>query len=486
MTTDEQVAWLKEQLDQVVAELIQTQEELRLTKEELQATHETLQRTRAELQSTQEAEGAAQVRIAQLEKVKTPLPAFLKENKKKPQAQEKKPRKKREARHNHARKRSAVPTQIVEHRIVECPDCHLRLGGISLARCREVIDVPPPPVVEVTAHRIYKGWCAACQQWHEAPVDFSQQVLGQGRIGVRLASMIAYLRTVMRLPLRQLQEVLRTLHGFEVSLGELVELLHRITDYAQPVLNGLKRAIRASPAIQADETGWREDGINGSIWSVSTPTIRYDEYHHSRGGEVVKHLIGQDYQGVLGSDFYAGYNIHQGLHQRCWVHLLGDVHDLKKQFPHDEALWNWAKQVKAIYEEAVAWVQQGPDKQSTPAQQRQARVAQQHAFEHQLWRVCQPYVGTSAPQHTLCQRVERFLPELFVFVAVPGVPAHNNLAERSVRPLVIARKISGGTRSPKGSQTRMGLASLFGTWMAQHLNPFQQCLSLLTTTGSLG
>jgi transposase len=118
-----------------------------------------------------------------------------------------------------------VPTQIVEHRIVECPVCHLRLGGISLARYREVIDVPPPPMVEVTEHRIYKGWCSGCQKWHEAPVDFGEQVIGQGRIGVRLASMIAYLRTVMRLPLRQLREVLRTLHGFEVSVGELVERL---------------------------------------------------------------------------------------------------------------------------------------------------------------------------------------------------------------------------------------------------------------------
>ena len=76
--------------------------------------------------------------------------------------------------------------------------------------------------------------------------------------------------------------------------------------------------------------------------------------------------------------------------------------------------------------------------------------------------------------------------ELFVFVAYPGVPSDNNLAERSVRPLVIARKISGGTRSPKGSSTRMGLASLFGTWMAQGLNPFHQCLALLTTKISLG
>jgi hypothetical protein len=140
----------------------------------------------------------------------------------------------------------------------------------------------------------------------------------------------------------------------------------------------------------------------------------------------------------------------------------------------------------AIYEQAIAFVQSGPDLNLPPRHQQQVREAQQHACEQHRWQVCQPYVRTATPQHTLCQRVERFLPELFVFVAVPGVPAHNNLAERSVRPLVIARKISGGTRSPKGSQTRMGLASLFGTWVAQQLNPFHQCLAALTTKSSLG
>jgi transposase len=78
------------------------------------------------------------------------------------------------------------------------------------------------------------------------------------------------------------------------------------------------------------------------------------------------------------------------------------------------------------------------------------------------------------------------LPELFVFVVYPGVPSGNNLAERSVRPLVIARKISGGARSPQGGATRMGPASLFGTWMAQGLNPFYRCLALLTSQISLG
>src|SRR5947209_4998778 len=93
------------------------------------------------------------------------------------------------------------------------------------------------------------------------------------------------------------------------------------------------------------------------------------------------------------------------------------------------------------------WAEHGPDPRLSPRQQQLERAQYQHAFEQRLWRLCQPFVRSAAPQHTWCERVERFLPELFVFVAVPGVPAHNNLAERSVRPLVMARKISGGTRS---------------------------------------
>jgi hypothetical protein len=61
----------------------------------------------------------------------------------------------------------------------------------------------------------------------------------------------------------------------------------------------------------------------------------------------------------------------------------------------------------------------------------------------------------------------------FPFVLVDGLSADNNQAERSIRPLVIIRKISGGSRSDAGTRTRMGLASLFETWLARELNAFQ-------------
>ena len=417
--------------------------------------------------------------LSQIEELKQKMkepPAFVKANVSKPKKEG--PRKKRAKEHNGARKREA-PTCIEEHLIRTCPDCQGDLTGITISRRRQIVELPPPPPVEVTEYQVYKGWCSHCQKWHEAPFELPKgAVMGQGRLGVRISTVIAYLRTVMRLPIRQVQSYLQTLHGLSVSVGEIVEIGHRMRKQTVGAVQQLKAQVRASPATQADETSWRENGKNGYVWSVNTATIRYYEYHQSRAGKVVKELLGETYEGVLGSDFYAGYNVHLGLHQRCWVHFLRDIHDLKKRHADNQAVLTWGKEVKDIYDRARAYV--GPDPALPPAKQEAARRAQQHAFEQELWAVCAPYAHSKAPMHILCERVERFLPELFVFVAIPGVPSDNNLAERSVRPLVIAHKISGGTRSPQGSQTRMALFSLFSTWIAQGLDPFSQCLSLLS------
>lgn len=130
------------------------------SQEEIERLRAENHELREELRQAKEVLRLALLRIEELEKQRE-LPEFVKENVKKRPAEEKKPRKKREAKHNRGRSR-AVPTQIVEHRIVSCPQCHLRLGGISLAREREVIELPEPQPVEVIHHRIFKGWCAQC------------------------------------------------------------------------------------------------------------------------------------------------------------------------------------------------------------------------------------------------------------------------------------------------------------------------------------
>lgn len=108
------------------------------------------------------------------------------------------------------------------------------------------------------------------------------------------------------------------------------------------------------------------------------------------------------------------------------------------------------------------------------------RTRQQQAYEQDLLALCRSYLADeTAPQAGLCRRIETHLAALFVFVADPAVPPTNNAAERSLRPLVTARKISGGTRSADGSATKMTLATLFGTWLARGLNPFHECFRLV-------
>ena len=62
------------------------------------------------------------------------------------------------------------------------------------------------------------------------------------------------------------------------------------------------------------------------------------------------------FSGHLVSDFYVGYNDYAGKHQRCWAHLLRDLHNLKDAHPHEADVLGWAQAVQAIYDAAQAWL----------------------------------------------------------------------------------------------------------------------------------
>jgi transposase len=418
---------------------------------------------------------AAQARIADLEKRKTPAPGFVKANtERKDRAA---PRKKRAPEHNAGRRR-AEPTQTVRHAYERCPDCGYLLRGESVDRTREVIELPPPPPVAVTEHQFLKRYCPVCQKWQTPRVDLTGQVLGQGRFGVRLVSLIAYLRTEARLPVRTIQDYLATLHQVHLSVGAIVDLLARLRAATAGERTALLAQARASPIAQMDETGWRENGQTGYVWGLTTPgpePVRYYQYDQSRAGEVATEVLG-NFDGHLSSDFYGGYNAYAGKHQRCWTHLLRDLHELKKAQADNAEVLTWAQEVRALYDEAHAALQ-APTPLSQP--QREALYRQWEDRAHRLGLAHAGVANKGHPCHALCHRLLRHQGELFQFVRVPGLSADNNAAERMLRPLVITRKISGGSRSPAGTATRMALSTLFATWKARGLNTFHACLSLL-------
>lgn len=417
--------------------------------------------------------------------------------------------------HGFSRRLSAAPTELVTHAASVCPHCATPLGDADNGRERwrkEVLDLPPLAPARVIHHVYLERRCPnpACGR-RVAPPRASAAELGvpglRQRLGVELVARIALLRAELRLPDALIQWYLGAVHQLELSEGAIVGALHRVAAAGSGFRDQVQAAIRASPWVQADETGLRQDGVNGYLWSFGTTTERL-YVHGGRVKELVDQVLGSGpapaadaFTGVLSSDFYAAYDHYEGPHQRCWAHLLRDIHTLREQHPQDVVLKQWATAVHGVYEDAKRL----QAALLSPAQ----REAAQRSCEAALLAVCQPFLGVpeaepefgaeplgtaertrrtrtrrqpvvgEAPQAVLCRRIEKYLPELFTFVAEPDVDSTNNGAERDIRPVVIQRTISGGTRSAEGTRTFCALATMFGTWRARNRDPLQACRQLL-------
>lgn len=431
------------------------------------ALHSALTAAQETIRRQQEMLTQLEARVAELER-RSPPWAKAKTPERVP-----KERTKRAPEHNKGRRREE-PTQIVEHAYERCPDCAYQLRGRSVAWSRQVIELPEPAPIEVIEHRGLKRYCPVCQKWQTPRVALAGVVLGQSRLGVRLVSLLGWLRARLRLPLSQMQEVVQTLWGLHLSAGGIVDALRRLVAATAAERQRLEAQIRGSPAVHADETGWRENGQNGYVWVRATPAGHcLYSYDHRRSGAVAQGLL-DDCTGVRCTDFYGAYNGVLGRKQRCWAHLLRDLHALKEAHPQAPDVQDWATALRALYDRGQDCTR--PDQELNP-RQRERAYRQLEDRAQALARCYADHEGH--PCQTLAQRLRRHRGELFEFVRVPEVAATNNEAERRLRPLVIARKISGGTRSAQGTATRFDLASLFQTYHACGLNSFTACCSLL-------
>ena len=127
-------------------------------------------------------------------------------------------------------------------------------------------------------------------------------VVGQQRWGVNLVSLIVTLREEGRLPIRTIQWYLKMVHQLHLSVGGIVQVIHGAAQQAQLAVAEVLERIRASPVVQADETGWRQDGANGYVWTFSTPTERYF-LRRGRDKGVVDEVLDESFGGGVGQRF---------------------------------------------------------------------------------------------------------------------------------------------------------------------------------------
>jgi hypothetical protein len=438
------------------------------SREDLLAFIEVQQATIAQLQATV---AHLEQRLRDLEASSSPPRGMPGHKREQTEPRPQRPRRKRTE--NQARGRS-IPTARVVHALACCPRCGIRLAGGAVKRSREVIEITPVPAT-ISEHVYLERCCPGCGRRWTPRVELQGTVVGQSRLGIGLVSLIATLREEARLPLSAIQTYLWSVHGLHLSVGGIVGALEQVARAGQASRAQALAAIRASPVVYADETGWRESGANRYLWTFATAETRYFA-HGGRGKAVIDAVLGidtaQEAVGVLVSDFYAAYDHYPGPQQKCWVHLLRDIRELGRQHPTDLALAAWTEAVRAVYERALTC-------------QQRSKPERQHAYRQlqaELAGLCRETASDErAAQAVLCRRILKHLPSLFVFVLDPAVAADNNQAERSLRHSVVSRKISGGTRSAQGTQTKLTLATLFGTWRARGLNPYLACYELLAS-----
>jgi hypothetical protein len=215
----------------------------------------------------------------------------------------------------------------------------------------------------------------------------------------------------------------------------------------------LRASLRAAEVVHADETGWRTDGKNGYLWTLTDP--RHTLYHvdRSRGGEVIKGLLGGAFGtdgeggtrgGTLVSDFYGVYDQFPGPRQKCLTHLLRELRETIARRPELED-HTFFVGCRRLVGRMLALGRQR-DRIKPEAYRRRVALAESCLAAM----ASNPWGDPDADR--LAARLGRHRESLTTFLHLPGVEPTNNAAERAIRFVVIDRLVTQGTRGETGQR----------------------------------
>jgi transposase len=346
---------------------------------------------------------------------------------------------------------------VVEHWPARCVACAAPLTSLASAEAaataaravaadyvpHQVTELPPLRAV-VTEHRVHRLACPACGATTRAtlPVD-----VPAGAFGPRLQATVATLSGRFRLSRREVTELCDTVLEAPLSVGSVATLCQATSAaLATPVAEAVATLPQA-PVVNADETPWKEGKARPWLWVAVTALVTVFRIAASRGSHVIKSLLGEDYRGTLGTDRYAAYAwLDVAFRQVCWAHLARDFRALVDRGGTARPLGTAA--LALVHQLFTAWHQF-----RTGTLDRVELQAAIGRVEDAMAALLHPGQDNPDPQAAgLCRALLRLWPALWTFAEVDGVEPTNNAAERALRPAVLWRKGSFGTRSDAGAR----------------------------------
>lgn len=336
----------------------------------------------------------------------------------------------------------------IEVPLTACPTCGGPVEAVRpVVQYVEDLPVVRPHVTRLVTHI---GRCRRCQQTVRSahPLQVSRATGAAGvHLGPRAVAVIADLNKRAGLTMRATCRVLQTLFGLSLTPGGLAQRVARLADRLRPAYEQLQTQIRASPVVHSDETSWWVGGPGHWLWVFATPTTTVYRVADTRARDVLTTTLGATYAGVLVSDCLAVYDGGPPVQQKCYAHHLKAVSAVLAEGPSP-----YAEQWRGLLQAALAL------KAAPPAASPLMRRALEIAADEWL-----AMPRPDGREERLRARLAKQRDHLFTFLDHPAVPATNNLAERQLRPAVIARKLSCGNKTPAGARTWEVLASLAAT-----------------------
>jgi transposase len=353
--------------------------------------------------------------------------------------------------------------RVAEQTLKKCPDCDHRLSR-SQAVVEHIQEDIIPARVQVTCFKKHRYYCKHCERLVTAPCAMDE--IPNSYLGPNVLIQAVILKYHHGLPFNKIQELFEGLCGLRVSEGALAQALQRISLWLAVESDEILKAIRISPHLHMDETGWKISGTKHWLWAAVNSRLAHYRIAASRGAKVAREIIGRDYEGVVGTDFYAAYNRLPGRKQRCLVHLLRTM----REYRMTDASVEFIKHDKILKRIVYDAIHLGERRAEVEEKLYKRRVKR-------LKRRLLVWASGDYENKNLIRLAKRFLghwAQMLTFLEYPEVDYHNNLAERMIRPNVIIRNRSYQNRSQKGAVAHGTHMSLLQTLRLQQRNIFAE------------
>ncbi len=347
------------------------------------------------------------------------------------------------------RQRPLVPLEAVDevvvHRPEQCVACGALLLGEDPKPRRHQITELPLVKAKVTGHQLHTLTCLRCGAKNRAELPAE---VAASQFGPNLVSLMALLMGCYRLSKRQVADRVGNCFDIHIAASSVVNQRRLISQALAQSVEDLQHYVQQQDACNVDETSWRQadQAKRCWLWVVVTSLVTVFHIAASRSGAVARQLLGEEYDGVVGTDRYSGYNwLDPSQRQVCWSHLLRDFqkilergdqsyiigYNLKLQAEYLLALWSRVRDGTLSRADFLA---------EFPAVQCHIR----------FW-LTQGILADCQSTAETCGHLLALDDALWRFVSCPGVEPTNNAAERALRHPVIWRRNSHGTQSDAGS-----------------------------------